>query len=66
MGLPRLHLWADGIHGVLSHLEAAMAVVLVSRDPPDDAASLAQFHDRRRPSTMGDGGDNDIDGAPRW
>ena len=28
-------LWADGINGVLDHLEDAMAVVLVSKDPPD-------------------------------
>lgn len=27
-------LWGDGINGVLEHLEDAMAVVLVSRDPP--------------------------------
>lgn len=35
-------LWADGINGVLSHLEAAMAVVLVSRDPPETQRRLAQ------------------------
>jgi len=28
-------LWADGINGVLPHLEDAMAVALVSKDPPD-------------------------------
>ena len=28
-------LWADGINGVLDHLEDAMAVVLVSKDPPE-------------------------------
>ena len=27
-------LWADGFNGVLPHLESAMAVVLLSRDPP--------------------------------
>ena len=27
-------LWADGINGVLGHLEDAMAVALVSKDPP--------------------------------
>ncbi|MGI9452208.1 MAG: DUF899 family protein [Geminicoccaceae bacterium] len=27
-------LWADGINGVLDHLEDAMAVTLVSKDPP--------------------------------
>ncbi len=28
-------LWADGINGVLDHLEDAMAVALVSKDPPE-------------------------------
>ena len=28
-------LWADGFNGLLAHLEAAMSVVLVSRDAPD-------------------------------
>ena len=28
-------LWADGINGFLHHLESAMAVVLLSRDPPE-------------------------------
>ncbi len=28
-------LWADGINGVLQHLESAMSVVLVSKDPPE-------------------------------
>lgn len=28
-------LWADGINGFLPHLESAMAVVLVSKDPPE-------------------------------
>lgn len=28
-------LWADGVNGVLSHLEDAMAVALVSKDPPE-------------------------------
>ncbi len=27
-------LWADGFNGVLTHLESAMSVVLLSRDPP--------------------------------
>ena len=27
-------LWADGVNGMLEHLEDAMAVVLVSKDPP--------------------------------
>ncbi len=28
-------LWADGFNGLLPHLESALAVVLVSKDPPD-------------------------------
>ena len=28
-------LWADGFNGLLPHLESAMAVVLVSKDPPE-------------------------------
>jgi len=28
-------LWADGINGILDHLEDAMVVALVSKDPPD-------------------------------
>ncbi len=28
-------LWADGINGFLHHLESAMAVVLLSKDPPE-------------------------------
>lgn len=35
-------LWADGINGVLSHLEDAMAVALVSKDPPHVQRRLAQ------------------------
>jgi predicted dithiol-disulfide oxidoreductase (DUF899 family) len=34
-------LWADGINGVLAHLEDAMAVALVSKDPPDVQRRLA-------------------------
>lgn len=34
--------WADGINGVLCHLEDAMAVVLVSKDPPEVQRRLAQ------------------------
>jgi predicted dithiol-disulfide oxidoreductase (DUF899 family) len=35
-------LWADGINGVLRHLEDAMSVVLASKDPPDVQRRLAQ------------------------
>ncbi|WP_282605660.1 DUF899 family protein [Pelagibius sp. Alg239-R121] len=34
-------LWADGINGVLDHLEDAMAVVLVSKDPPETQRRMA-------------------------
>lgn len=37
-------LWADGINGLLPHLEDAMAVALVSKDPPELQRRLA--HDR--------------------
>ncbi len=35
-------LWADGINGILSHLEDAMAVVLVSKDAPALQRRMAQ------------------------
>lgn len=35
-------LWADGINGVLPHLEAAMSVVLLSKDPPEAQRRMAQ------------------------
>lgn len=35
-------LWADGLNGVLAHLEAAMSVVLVSKDPPETQRRFAQ------------------------
>ncbi|MGI9488142.1 MAG: DUF899 family protein [Geminicoccaceae bacterium] len=34
-------LWADGINGVLQHLEDAMAVALVSKDPPEIQRRIA-------------------------
>lgn len=34
-------LWADGINGILHHLEDAMAVVLVSKDPPEIQRRMA-------------------------
>ena len=34
-------LWADGINGFIDHLEDAMAVVLVSKDPPDVQRRMA-------------------------
>lgn len=35
-------LWADGVNGVLPHLESAMSVVLVSKDAPETQRRLAQ------------------------
>ena len=34
-------LWADGFNGLLPHLESALAVVLVSRDPPETQRRFA-------------------------
>lgn len=34
-------LWADGINGILDHLEDAMAVALVSKDPPEVQRRMA-------------------------
>ena len=34
-------LWADGINGILDHLEDAMAVVLVSKDAPEVQRTMA-------------------------
>ena len=34
-------LWADGFNGLLPHLEDALAVVLVSKDPPDVQRAFA-------------------------
>ena len=34
-------LWADGFNGVLPHLEDAMAVVLLSKDPPEVQRNFA-------------------------
>ena len=34
-------LWADGINGLLPHLETAMSVVLVSKDTPDGQRQFA-------------------------
>ena len=34
-------LWADGFNGLLPHLESVLAVVLVSKDPPEDQRRFA-------------------------
>jgi len=35
-------LWADGLNGLVPHLEDAMALALVSKDPPETQRRLAQ------------------------
>lgn len=35
-------LWADGINGLVPHLENAMSLVLVSKDPPEAQRRMAQ------------------------
>ena len=34
-------LWADGINGIIDHLEDALCVVLVSKDPPETQRRMA-------------------------
>ncbi len=40
-------LWADGFNGFLKHLESAMSVVLVSKDPPELQRQFANSRDWR-------------------
>jgi predicted dithiol-disulfide oxidoreductase (DUF899 family) len=40
-------LWADGFNGFLPHLESAMSVVLVSKDPPEVQRSFANSRNWR-------------------
>lgn len=40
-------LWADGFNGVLPHLENAMAVVLLSKDPPEVQRNFASSRNWR-------------------
>jgi predicted dithiol-disulfide oxidoreductase (DUF899 family) len=67
-------LWADGFNGFLPHLESAMAVVLVSKDPPDVQRRFANSRNWRfRLASHGGGpyiqeqtvmdGDNNTPGA---
>lgn len=49
--------WADALNGILTHLEAAMGVVLVSKDPPEVQRRLAQDRGwRLRMASHGGGG----------
>lgn len=49
--------WADGINGVLRHLEDAMSVVLVSKDPPETQRRLAEDRGWRFRMASHGGGD---------
>ena len=50
-------LWADGFNGLLPHLEDAMAVVLVSKDPPDVQRRFASSRGWRFRMASHSGGD---------
>lgn len=50
-------LWADGLNGVLHHIEDAMAVVLVSKDPPDAQRRMANDRGWRFRMASHGGGD---------
>ena len=50
-------LWADGFNGFLPHLESEMAVVLVSKDPPDVQRQFANSRDWRFRLASHGGGD---------
>lgn len=50
-------LWADGFNGLLPHLEAAMSVVLVSKDAPDVQRQFANSRNWRFRLASHGGGD---------
>ncbi len=50
-------LWADGFNGMLSHLESAMSVVLVSKDPPETQRRFANSRGWRFRLASHGGGD---------
>lgn len=50
-------LWADGLNGLVTHLEDAMAVVLLSKDPPETQRRLAQDRGWRFRMASHGGGD---------
>lgn len=49
--------WADGVNGILRHLEDAMSVVLVSKDPPETQRRLAEDRGWRLRMASHGGGD---------
>jgi len=50
-------LWADGFNGFLPHLESAMSVVLVSKDPPEVQRTFANSRNWRFRLASHGGGD---------
>ena len=50
-------LWADGFNGLLPHLESALSVVLVSKDPPDVQRTFANSRGWRFRLASHGGGD---------
>lgn len=50
-------LWADGLNGFLPHLESAMSVALVSKDPPDLQRRFANSRNWRFRLASHGGGD---------
>lgn len=50
-------LWADGFNGLLSHLESVLAVVLVSKDPPEIQRKFANSRGWRFRLASHGGGD---------
>ena len=50
-------LWADGFNGMLAHLESAMSVVLLSRDPPQLQRDFANSRNWRFRLASHGGGD---------
>ena len=50
-------LWADGFNGFVPHLESAMSVVLVSKDPPDVQRTFANSRGWRFRLASHGGGD---------
>lgn len=50
-------LWADGFNGLVAHLESAMSVVLVSKDPPETQRRFANSRGWRFHLASHGGGD---------
>ncbi len=50
-------MWADGLNGILTHLESAMSVALVSKDPPELQRRMANSRGWRFRLASHGGGD---------